>query len=321
MNFLNNNSANFDGLSDVEDMIKLIGPPKWPWPIDAALAAQGKQIYERDYKLGGCANCHDINPGKLRFPLQQTWDTPVQNVGTDTRQFDILTWSIKTGALQGAVIPVITKPLGDTDTAFNTLSTSVIGSITDHVLSGGGGAAAFQQIAPPNASEFAPTHLSGSLPPALRDLRNAFKPPGTAVEGTQGLLAQAPGGQPPPSAQSPAGQPMSVTVPTTVPSRGAYEARVLQGIWAAAPYLHNGSVPTLAELLKPASQRVSKFKIGQAYDTVNIGLATDQTQFNSELQTTDCSNLNSGNSRCGHEFGTQLSPDEKKALLEYLKTL
>jgi len=39
------------------------------------------------------------------------------------------------------------------------------------------------------------------------------------------------------------------------------------------------------------------------------------------LTTTDCSNLNSGNSRCGHEFGTQLSPDEKKELLEYLKTL
>jgi hypothetical protein len=36
---------------------------------------------------------------------------------------------------------------------------------------------------------------------------------------------------------------------------------------------------------------------------------------------TDCSDLNSGNSRCGHEFGTQLMPDEKKALLEHLKTI
>jgi hypothetical protein len=44
-------------------------------------------------------------------------------------------------------------------------------------------------------------------------------------------------------------------------------------------------------------------------------------QFNYTLTTTGCGNLNSGNSRCGHEFGTQLSPDEKKALLEYLKTL
>ena len=89
----------------------------------------------------------------------------------------------------------------------------------------------------------------------------------------------------------------------------------------AAPYLHNGSVPTLAELLKPAADRVKAFKIGQAYDTVNVGLAAEQTQFNYTLTTTDCSTLNSGNSLCGHEFGTQLRPDEKKALLEYLKTL
>jgi hypothetical protein len=95
----------------------------------------------------------------------------------------------------------------------------------------------------------------------------------------------------------------------------------MQGIWAAAPYLHNGSVPTLAELLKPAAQRVTSFKIGSAYDTVNVGLAVQQTQFNHTLTTTDCSALNSGNSRCGHEFGTTLSDQEKKALLEYLKTL
>jgi hypothetical protein len=100
-----------------------------------------------------------------------------------------------------------------------------------------------------------------------------------------------------------------------------YESRVLEGIWAAAPYLHNGSVPTLAELLKPAAERVAAFKIGPAYDIVNVGLAVDQTKFNFTLKTTDCSNRNSGNSRCGHEFGTTLSPEEKKALLEYLKIL
>jgi hypothetical protein len=101
----------------------------------------------------------------------------------------------------------------------------------------------------------------------------------------------------------------------------AYEARVLEGIWAAAPYLHNGSVPTLGELLKPAAERIASFKIGPAYDLDNVGLAAAQTRFDYTLQTTDCSDRNSGNSRCGHEFGTTLSPDEKKALLEYLKTL
>ena len=60
--------------------------------------------------------------------------------------------------------------------------------------------------------------------------------------------------------------------------------------------------------------RVAKFKVGPAYDTENIGLAIEQTKFNYELATTDCSDRNSGNSRCGHEFGTSLPPDEKKAL-------
>jgi hypothetical protein len=100
-----------------------------------------------------------------------------------------------------------------------------------------------------------------------------------------------------------------------------YEARVMEGIWAAAPYLHNGSVPTLAELLKPASERVASFEIGPAYDIVNVGLSVEQSKFDYTLNTTDCSDLHSGNSRCGHEYGTQLKPDEKNALLEYLKIL
>ena len=96
----------------------------------------------------------------------------------------------------------------------------------------------------------------------------------------------------------------------------------MEGIWAAAPYLHNGSVPTLAELLKPAAERVAAFKIGPNYDTVNVGLAVEQTRFGGQtLVTTDCSDRNSGNSRCGHEYGTSLPASEKQALLEYLKVL
>jgi hypothetical protein len=113
-------------------------------------------------------------------------------------------------------------------------------------------------------------------------------------------------------------QPRSTTAVT--PSF-PYESLVLAGIWAAAPYLHNGSVPTLAELLKPAADRVASFQVGPRYDIVNVGLAAQQTRFNTTTDTTDCAARNSGNSRCGHEFGAQLSPLEKQALLEYLKTL
>jgi hypothetical protein len=109
------------------------------------------------------------------------------------------------------------------------------------------------------------------------------------------------------------------TAPVVLPFK--YEARVLYGIWAAAPYLHNGSVPTLADLLQPASERPKSFKVGPEYDPVKVGLAADQTAFGSPLITTGCDLRTSGNSNCGHEYGTTLTPDQKRALLEYLKTL
>jgi hypothetical protein len=98
-------------------------------------------------------------------------------------------------------------------------------------------------------------------------------------------------------------------------------ARLLYGIWAAAPYLHNGSVPTLTELLKPPDKRISSFKIGPAYDPMVVGLAVEQPNTAAILKTTDCRDRGSENSRCGHEYGTTLSDSDKRALLEYLKRL
>jgi hypothetical protein len=94
-----------------------------------------------------------------------------------------------------------------------------------------------------------------------------------------------------------------------------YKARPLNGIWATAPYLHNGSVPNLAELLKPAAQRVKKFHVGsKEFDAVNIGFKDDPTQpeFDTSVD---------GNSNSGHEYGATLTPEERRQLLEYLKSL
>lgn len=60
---------------------------------------------------------------------------------------------------------------------------------------------------------------------------------------------------------------------------------------------------------------------GSGHDIEKVGLAVKQTKFNFTLKTTDCSNRNSGNSRCGHDYGTTFTDEEKKALLEYLKQL
>jgi hypothetical protein len=147
------------------------------------------------------------------------------------------------------------------------------------------------------------------LPPQLRDLQGAYHAPTPPLQGLPDLRFQG------------AVIPNLIAPATPLPAKGAYESWVMRGIWAAAPYLHNGSVPTLAELLKPAANRTRQFKVGPAYDTVNVGLAAEQTGFGGTITTTDCSDLNSGNSNCGHPYGTQLSDAKKKALLEYLKTL
>ena len=81
------------------------------------------------------------------------------------------------------------------------------------------------------------------------------------------------------------------------------------------------TLPTLAELLKPSSQRAKTFALGTKYDVDNIGLAATQDPPGVNRTATGCDQLNSGDSNCGHEFGTTLTDPEKKALLEYLKTL
>ena len=124
----------------------------------------------------------------------------------------------------------------------------------------------------------------------------------------------------PPHAEHAAALPTAHTAPDCAGKVG-YEAKVLQGIWAAAPYLHNGSVPTLADLLKEPADRPLTFQVGPSYDPTRVGLAPLQPGKDTGFEATSCESPASGRSNCGHAFGTQLADDDKAALLEYLKTL
>jgi hypothetical protein len=98
---------------------------------------------------------------------------------------------------------------------------------------------------------------------------------------------------------------------------GQYLARPLAGVWATGPYLHNGSVPTLWDLLHPA-QRPTKFIVGnREYDPVKVGYSTGGNGWS--FDTSQPGNSNLGHS--GERYGTNLNEDEKAALLEYLKTI
>lgn len=103
-----------------------------------------------------------------------------------------------------------------------------------------------------------------------------------------------------------------------------YKADVLHGVWASAPYLHNGSVPTLWHMLNP-DQRPAKFVRGNInYDQRKVGFVYDEApapgSYDNVRAVEYDTNLR-GNGNRGHEFGKDLSNDDKSALLEYLKTL
>jgi mono/diheme cytochrome c family protein len=99
-----------------------------------------------------------------------------------------------------------------------------------------------------------------------------------------------------------------------------YIAAFLDGIWLRAPYLHNGSVPTLRDLLKPVAERPKVFYRGyDVYDPVNMGFVSQGSEAEKAGTKFDVSERASGNQ--GHEFGTTIPEAEKNALIEYLKAL
>jgi hypothetical protein len=100
-----------------------------------------------------------------------------------------------------------------------------------------------------------------------------------------------------------------------------YVSMLLDGVWLRAPYLHNGSVPTLRDLLNTPEQRPKIFYRGNdLYDWVNIGFKSDAPK-EQHRKFFPYSTAIEANSNGGHDYGTDLRDDEKIALIEYLKTL
>lgn len=106
-----------------------------------------------------------------------------------------------------------------------------------------------------------------------------------------------------------------------------YKGRPLNGIWATAPYLHNGSVPNLYELLLPEEQRSKSFLLGsRTFDPVRVGFAIDQPATAAGYTPFRFDVTQKGNWNTGHEFvtrkdGEPFTEDERWQLVEYMKTL
>lgn len=108
---------------------------------------------------------------------------------------------------------------------------------------------------------------------------------------------------------------------------GGYVAPPLDGIWATAPYFHNGSVPTLWHVLHPKERPVVWHRTEDGYDKQRGGLEVDQfeklpksvTSSTEQREYFDTTRF--GKSAAGHNFPDELTEDQKRAVLEYLKSL
>jgi mono/diheme cytochrome c family protein len=105
-----------------------------------------------------------------------------------------------------------------------------------------------------------------------------------------------------------------------------YANAPLDGIWARAPYLHNGSVPTMWDLLTPEAERNGGqdffYRGHGVYDADNMGIRTDVEEVDGRTSykfiISEPGNGNQGHS--GEKYGTELSDEDKRALIEYLKS-
>ena len=117
--------------------------------------------------------------------------------------------------------------------------------------------------------------------------------------------------------------------------RASYFAPKLFGIWARFPYLHNGSVPNIYDLLTAAQYRPKAFSLKDSgerhrFDPVNLGLKApvhNSAEEKLELKRgakgrrTIYDTRRVGHSNAGHEFFIELKHEDKMSIIEYLKTL
>jgi hypothetical protein len=289
-----NNSADLVALQSLEEQLVKLRPPPWPKAIfgfDETLARLGETLFQEH-----CKACHTSEQPSA----EGAWSTPVKAVGTDPKMVVNAERMVDPGILKGSIIPML--PIGgrldDRSKALDVLAVAIIGTLIDQARLDN---AELQQNGLWRALR---KDMAQVLPDQKIDLNKINQ--GTIDQVRDFITANL--------------DLLFRTPPPAVPG-AAYEARALYGIWATAPYLHNGSVPNLWELLTPPKQRKATFMVGsRVFDPTNVGYVTDRSPFKSGIFVTDPDNAN-GNGNGGHEYGTDLSEAERWAIIEYLKGL
>lgn len=312
-------SVEVANLSKMEDVLAKLRPPKWPSAYfeedmgDEAVAArklrieQGKGLFATE-----CARCHELlDRGNLTKRVT-TQLSLFDGSGLHTETLEALpapdtdlwmacnsyTYAAKSGVLNGVNHFVISEgKIGETHHLAGLLQSTVISTLL--------------------AKKWA---LTKDITSRILGFDRTPRPDKESVEKAAFRAVPPPGANRSPEKQARATDCVNISNPLL-----GYTSRPLNGIWASPPYLHNGSVPTMYELLLPPEQRVKSFHVGtREYDTKNMGFRIDKTDPGNdfEFKTHDGNLPIDGNSNAGHDYNNDaLTPDERYAIIEYLKTL
>lgn len=302
-------SLSIKNLGRLEKWVAELRSPAWPAeylpPIDPVMAAKGSLHYEKH-----CSSCHQVVSRDDEGKHYQSVLTPQVDVGTDITELTNMVQLRPAGKFAGRKEFVIAGPvIPEQTSAVGPLVNATVGALLDKPVDAikaaiiqieGGLIASKKDDGIKNSgSRFS---IPSSLEDAIKQHAKLYEN-GSANSGVD---------ESPATLAANDGKEVNVMV---------YKARPLNGIWATAPYLHNGSVPNLAELLLAPNERSSTFYLGtRDYDPVNVGFdskiaSQDPLAFKFDVSL-------KGNSNAGHEYGTtELNNVEKKELLEYLKSL
>ena len=281
-------SIDMNNLDRLEAVLRKLQPPKWPSSFGALNPARveaGRALYAEK----GCIGCHTIEPPGQNLYAVRMVPLSRDGQGNDNANntdpwmaCNAISYTSASGKLEGVKEDFVTgRPLERTEPVAKLLSATVKGSLI----------AEWKQILKTAAQIF----LGVEKPPRVVGA-------GDVVSPEERLAAR---------------------LDQCYKSNSdlfAYKARPLDGIWATAPYLHNGSVPTLYDLMLPARDRPARFDVGtREYDPVKVGYVTSAGArgngftFDTRLR---------GNFNVGHDYRVgELTEEQRWALVEYMKTL
>ncbi len=307
-------NVDIEGLGYLESMVKTLKSPVWPSDVlpavDVVKAAQGEVLFDKT-----CKGCHQVIAREDEYDRYKAKRVPVKRVGTDPvtannadrhcaetlilegtkktiffgKEFGKQSAAISI-PVNGAVGVIISHPKKSLEAGLRPMRTKVehTRSKTEAPFTREHEAALDADVASHKKSmqDYVDEHIK-----ALDEIHRS----GTDKDG-----------------QSSCGDPDQVLV---------YKARPLNGIWATAPYLHNGSVPNLWAMLQTGEERPDTFWVGsREFDPKHVGFNTS-SGLNEFKVNDDQGVVRAGNSNEGHEYGTNWSDEEKWAVVEYMKTL